>query len=178
MAYLENDLIRLRAIEPEDLDVLYKWENDSELWRCGSTVAPYSRYALKEYILESRHDIFQSKQLRLMIVWKENNASIGTIDLYDFDPMNLRAGVGILIDSEYRQKGIGGHVLNMISDYAFNFLLVKQIYAHVPKRNLASLKLFTRSGYSHTARLHAWIKTNDGFDDVFVMQLINPKLKI
>lgn len=178
MKLLENEIIKLRALEPEDLDALYNWENDSELWDCGSTMAPYSKFALRDYLCDSRQDIFQTRQLRLMIVFKENNASVGTIDLYDFDPMNLRAGIGILLDKNYRRKGLGIQVLDLIKEYAFDFLLLKQLYAHVPKDNLGSLKLFTRCGYEHTGRLHAWIKNRDSFNDVFVMQLINPKLKI
>ena len=177
MAYLENDQIKLRALEPEDLDVLYKWENDADLWNCGATIAPYSKFAIKEYIAESRLDIFQSKQLRLMIIWKGNNKPVGTIDLYDFDPMNLRAGVGILIDADYRGKGVGKQALHLIKDYAFDFLLLKQLFAHVPKQNEISLKLFSQSGYSNTAYLKEWIKTNTEFEDVYVMQLINAKLK-
>ena len=178
MALLENDLIKLRALEPEDLDILYKWENDSRLWSFGSTLAPYSRFALREYISESRQDIFQVRQLRLMIVLKESDASIGTIDLYEFDPMNLRAGIGILLDENHRQKGIGSQVLNLIKDYAFKFLLLKQLYAYVPKRNLASQKLFTRCGYVQTGILQEWVKTQDSFEDVYFMQLINSQLKI
>ena len=44
MKWLENDTIRLRALEPEDLDLLYAWENDTSLWEFGSTLVPYSRY--------------------------------------------------------------------------------------------------------------------------------------
>ena len=175
MPYLENKQIKLRAIEPEDLDVLYRWENDADLWKFGATITPYSKFALKEYIAESRFDIFQSKQLRLMIVWKENNESVGTIDLYDFDPMNQRAGVGILIDSAYRGTGIGKQTLKLIQDYAFEVLLVKQLFAHIPKQNKISLKLFSNSGYTNTACLKNWIKTNGGFEDIYVMQLINEK---
>lgn len=178
MALLENETIKLRALEPEDLDALYRWENDSKLWSFGSTLAPYSRFALREYISESRQDIFQVRQLRLMIILKESDTPIGTIDLYDFDPMNLRAGVGILLDENYRQKGLGGLVLDLISDYAFKFLLLKQLYAYVPERNLPSYKLFVHSGYVKTGNLKEWVKTEKCFEDVFFMQLINPDLKI
>ena len=178
MTYLENDEIKLRALEPEDLDVLYKWENDADLWHCGVTIAPYSKFAIKEYIAESRLDIFQSKQLRLMIVKKDNGESAGTVDLYDFDPMNMRAGVGILIDEAYRGKGVGKQALHLINDYAFDFLMLKQLFAYVPKPNEISLKLFSQSGYSNTACLKKWIKTGKGFEDVFLMQLINTKLNI
>jgi len=175
MAYLENDQIKLRALEPEDLDALYQWENDADLWNCGTTIAPYSKFAIREYIADSRTDIFQSKQLRLMIVWKENNKAVGTIDLYDFDPMNLRAGIGILIDASYRGKGIGKQALHLIKHYAFDFLFLNQLFAHVPMQNEISLKLFSQSGYSNTACLKEWLKTNAGFEDVCVMQLIKNK---
>lgn len=178
MTYLENESIRLRALEPEDLDVLYRWENDSRLWKFGSTIAPYSKFALREYISESRHDIFQSRQLRLMVVLKENNTAIGTIDLYDFDPMNSRAGVGILIDVGHRRKGIGKQVLDLIKNYAFDFLMVKQLYAYVPKKNKPSISLFTNCDYVDVGCLQKWVKTSDGFEDVFMMQLVNPNESI
>lgn len=178
MAYLENNQIKLRALEPEDLDAFYKWENDADLWRFGTTISPYSKFALKQYIADSRLDIFQSKQLRLMIVWKENNEPAGTIDLYDFDPMNLRAGIGILIDAAYRRKGVGKQALELMKNYAFDFLLIKQLYAYIPQQNKISLKLFSKSGYSNSACLKEWLKTSEGFDDIYVMQLINEKLKI
>lgn len=175
MALLENNSLKLRALEPEDLDALYRWENESDLWTYGTTLAPYSKFALREYISEARRDIFQSRQLRLMVVLKETDKAIGTIDLYDFDPMNLRAGVGILLDVDHRGKGFGATVLELIQEYAFDFLLLKQLYAHVPKNNTASLKLFTNCGYTQTGCLNQWIKCKDYFEDVNVLQLINKK---
>ncbi len=178
MMFLENDTIRLRALEPEDLDVLYRWENDSRLWACGSTLAPYSKFALREYIAESRQDIFQTRQLRLMIVLKKENKTVGTIDLYDFDPMNLRAGVGILLDEQYRGQGLGTQALSLIQEYAFKFLTLKQLYAYIPKTNINSRKLFDKGGYVQTGILYAWTKLQHSFEDVFVMQLINEKVTI
>ena len=171
--YLENNKIILRALEPEDLDALYKWENDSSLWNYGSTLTPYSKFALRNYLSEStQQDIFNSRQLRLMIVEKASGKSIGTVDLYEFDPMNLRAGIGILIDSDYRNKGFGNNALQLMKEYAFRFLLLKQLYAHVPKTNESSYRLFKKAGYKESGLLQSWIKTGDGFVDVYFMQLV------
>ncbi len=172
MIYLENDIVKLRALEPEDLDILYRWENDSSLWRYGSTLAPYSRFTLREYLSDARLDIFQSRQLRLMVILKSENKCAGTIDLYDFDPMNGRAGIGILIDDNYRQRGIGAEALNLMKEYAFGFLMMKQIFAFVPEVNIPSVKLFQRCGYEISGQLRSWIKNEDQFEDVFLMQLI------
>jgi diamine N-acetyltransferase len=176
MKLLENNDIHLRALEPEDLDILYKWENDSKLWHHSSTLAPYSKFALRDYLLNSAQDIFQSRQLRLMIIEKKTGNSIGTIDLYDFEPMYLRAGIGILLDENYRNKGFGFQALQLMEEYAFHFLLLKQLYAYVPKSNEVSYKLFRKSGYKENGTLEAWIKTTQGFADVYFMQRINAEV--
>lgn len=173
MALLENDMIRLRALEPEDLELLYHWENDSSLWSVGATVSPFSRYVLKEYILESHRDIYDLRQLRLMIDLQTENRTIGMIDLFDFDPHHHRAGTGILIDSVYQKRGYAFMALNMLVDYAFSFLKLHQLYAHIPIDNEASKALYTRCGFKVAGRLSEWISTPDGYSDVIVMQLIS-----
>ncbi|MDR0348060.1 MAG: GNAT family N-acetyltransferase [Tannerella sp.] len=172
MKLLEGNTIRLRALEPEDLDCLYKWENDTSLWRYGSSLAPYSRFSLRDYIVDSRLDIFQSRQLRMMIVLKENEQPVGTVDLYDIDPLNGRAGIGILVDNPYRKQGVGMEALGIMQEYAIKFLMMKQIYAYVPERNEASVKLFANSNYEKTGKLKSWIKNGNCYEDVFFMQLL------
>jgi diamine N-acetyltransferase len=173
MAFLESENLLLRALEPEDLDVLYQWENDSELWKYGTTLTPYSKFALRDYLTNSLQDIFHSRQLRLMIVDKKAGNAIGTIDLYDYEPINLRAGIGILLDAAYRNKGLGKEALHLIEEYAFRFLQLKQLYAYVPQSNISSIKLFGKCGYVQSGILKSWLKTRDGFEDVQLMQLIN-----
>jgi diamine N-acetyltransferase len=172
MKLLENDNICLRALEPEDLDILYQWENDSKLWCHGSTLTPYSKFVLRDYLLHSSQDIFQTRQLRLMIIEKKTENSIGTLDLYDFEPTHLRAGIGILLDENYRNQGFGYQTLQLMEAYAFRSLLLKQLYAYVLKSNLVSYKLFKKSGYKETGLLKSWIKTAHGFTDAYFMQRI------
>ncbi|GHT67476.1 N-acetyltransferase [Bacteroidia bacterium] len=172
MAYLENENLLLRALEPEDLDDLYRWENDSELWKYGSTLAPYSKFALRDYLISSMNDLVQCKQLRLVAVDKKTGKSMGTIDLYDYDPINLRAGIGILLDTAYRHKGFGKHILELIQEYAFRVLHLNQLFAYIPESNISSFKLFTACGYEQCGLLKAWKKTAGGFEDVYVVQII------
>ena len=173
MGFVEGNRLSLRALEPEDLDVLYKWENDSRLWQNGSTLTPYSKFALRDYLENSLQDIFRSRQLRLMVEEKESKKAIGTIDLYDYDPIDQRAGVGILLDEDYRNQGLGSEVLMLIREYAFRFLMLNQLYAYVPASNIPSEKLFDKCGYIRVGLLKSWIKTADGFGDVYLMQLLN-----
>jgi len=115
MHILENKRILLRALEPEDLDVLYKWENDSSIWHLSSTITPFSKYTLKKYIEQAHQDIFEAKQLRLIIQQKQDSSIIGAVDLFDYDPVHHRAGVGILIGNPYVQvaeDAVPGHFID------------------------------------------------------------------
>ena len=173
MPLLANHTIRLRAPEPEDLDKLYKWENDASLWESGGTLSPYSRYELKQYIAEAGKDIYERKQLRLIIELKETHIAIGTIDLYDFDPHHHRAGVGILVDTAYQKQGFAKSALNLLADYAFSFLKIHQLYAHIPETNLPSLHLFKQCGFETTGLLKDWLLTTNGYRDVSIVTRIN-----
>jgi Acetyltransferases, including N-acetylases of ribosomal proteins len=173
MGFLVSDNLSLRALEPEDLDVLYKWENDSSLWQNGSTLTPYSKFALRDYLENSLQDIFQTRQLRLIVEEKKTGNAIGTIDMYDYDPLDQRAGVGILLDEAYRNQGYGTETLQLIENYAFRFLMLKQLYAYAPLSNVPSVKLFEKCRYERSGTLRSWIKTPSGFGDVYFMQLIN-----
>jgi diamine N-acetyltransferase len=172
MAYLENENLFLRALEPEDLDDLYRWENNSEIWKYGSTIAPYSKFTLRDYLISSMNDLVQCKQLRLIAVDKKTGNSMGTIDIYDYDPINLRAGIGILLDVVYRNKGLGKEILELMQEYAFCVLHLNQLFAYIPTSNIPSFKLFTTCGYEQCGLLKAWRKSIDGFEDVYVVQLI------
>ncbi|GHT51896.1 N-acetyltransferase [Bacteroidia bacterium] len=164
--------IQLRALEPEDLDTLYRWENDTELWRYGSTLTPLSKFTLRKYLAKQHQSIFQTAQLRLMIVEQQSNTPAGMIDLYDFDPLNGRAGIGILLDAPFRRKGYGNQALTLMAKQAFETLHLQQIYAFVPLTNQPSLQLFQKSGYEQSGVLKNWLKTPQGYVDVAVMQLI------
>ena len=89
MKILEGNFVQLRAPEPEDLECLYQWENDTEIWRVSNTIAPFSRFVLKQYIESAHLDIYETRQVRFMIGLNNNidpAKTIGTIDLFDFDP--------------------------------------------------------------------------------------------
>lgn len=170
--FLYNDKLILRAPEPEDLELLYEWENDTDVWKYSSAISPYSKFLLRQYIEESTTDIFQSKQLRFMIELRSTKEAIGSIDLYDFDAINSRCGVGIYIESSFRSKGYARQALKLLEDYAFHFLNMNQLYAVIPVSNDASMKLFLNTGYNERSILKEWIFTNGTYEDAIFAQKI------
>ncbi len=173
---LENTKIRLRAIEPEDLERLYQWENNPAFWYGGDTRTPYSRFILKKFIQGAGTDIYESRQTRFMIESKENGETVGIIDLFDFDVFNSRIGTGIMIDTPFQQKGYASQALKLIIQYVFDHLQINQLYAHVSETNTISRKLFEGQGFQHNGTLKNWLRQSDRYIDILVYQLFKPSL--
>jgi diamine N-acetyltransferase len=162
--------ISLRAIEPEDIELLYQWENNMEIWNVSNTRTPFSKYILAEYIIESVKDIYETKQLRL-IIQNEKLEPVGAADLFDFDPYHMRAGIGILIHkTENRNHGYATDALNAIFSYALEMLGLKQLYANISATNEVSIHLFEKTGFEKTGTKKNWLKTLNGWEDEIMLQ--------
>lgn len=171
---LEGNGVRLRAVEPEDLDLLYSWENEGANWKHSNTIVPFSRYILKKYIAASHKSIYETFQLRLMIDTVPEDCTIGTIDLFDFDHFHMRAGVGILIASpDNRRKGYASAALETTIRYAFMTLGLHQLWCNIAEENEDSMKLFLRHGFIVCATKEHWLRTENGFIREYTLQLIN-----
>ena len=175
MDVLESERIKLRALETSDIDLLFEWENDPDLWLISNTLSPFSRFILKKYIQNSHLDIYQTKQLRLMIDLKQQDKTetIGTIDLFDFDPYHFRTGIGILIkEVKHRNKGYASEALKLIMDYCFDFLQLHQLYCNVPSDNTTSLNLFRKHGFTVVGEKKEWLRNGDKWIDEYLLQRI------
>ena len=159
MINLKNDTILLRAPEPEDLDFLYEWENDQRLWEAGNTQTPLSRFVLREYLKQAQNDIYQTRQLRLMITLLENpKEPIGAIDLFEFDPYHLRAGIGIILKGDFQGKGLAKQALQLTEEYSLFHLGLHLLFANVTEKNTQSRRLFESAGYVACADKKHWTR--------------------
>jgi len=166
--------IRLRAMEPEDLELLYGWENNTSYWLISNTFTPFSKFTLKRYLENSHKNIYELGQLRLMIDHAQDKITIGTIDIFDFDPFHKRAGVGILIaNEEYRRKGYASMSISCLIDYCFKTLQLHQLYCNILENNCESMELFRKLGFVQCGIKKDWLKTADGYLDEYMFQLIN-----
>ncbi|HET6225910.1 MAG TPA: GNAT family protein [Bacteroidia bacterium] len=177
---LKGNQLLLRAIEPADIDLLYAWENDTRFWKVSNTLAPFSKQVLQQYIESAHLDIYTAKQLRLFIdeiplpsSGLKEIKSVGCIDLFDFDPTHLRAGIGILIASEEnRRKGHASEALDLLISYCFDHLHLHQVYCNISVNNEASILLFRKHGFEITGVKKHWIREGNTFEDELLLQLI------
>lgn len=172
--FLKGNFITLRALEPSDGDLLYKWENNMALWSVSYTQVPFSKFMLEEFVNTAHQDIYTNKQLRLMINLNDSGETIGIIDLFEFEPQHARCGVGIYIHETFRGKGHATDCIEAIKKYCFNTLLLKQVYVHINSSNAGSIMLFEKAGFEKSGLKKSWHKTGlNSFEDVWFLQCIN-----
>ena len=172
--FFVGQMVRLRALEPEDLDFLYQMENDPSLWSISNFTVPYSKVLLQAYIDNSIGDLFADRQLRLVICELSSNRPIGVIDITDFEPMHARAEIGISLLREERGKGYASEALNLLCDYVFTFLHFKQLNAHILANNSDSLNLLHRAGFVDCGLLKDWWRVRGEYCDMVLLQKIRP----
>ena len=169
---LEGELTRLRALEAEDVDLLYVWENDPAVWGVSGTLAPFSRHTLRRFLDEQRFDLYAARQLRLVVETLDGRA-VGLVDLFEFEPVYLRAGIGILIHGAGdRGRGFASDALDVLCRYARQVLGLHQLWCSVAPDNAASLTLFRRAGFVECGRKREWRRTPDGWADELLLQKI------
>lgn len=202
---LQGRIVSLRAVEPRDVDLLYGWENDVEIWAVSGTTEPFSRAQMERFVERQMEgaDLLRTGQLRLMIdvrqadglsradgaAENENGSmsgnvsggvsggggfrTVGAVDLFEYDPLNGRAGLGILIyGEENRRRGYASDTLEILCRYAREQLRLHQLWCTVGAGNAASLALFRQAGFVETGVRRDWLWSPEGFRDEILLQKI------
>ncbi len=162
-------MLRLRPLEPEDLQLLYTIENDPSLWDAEDSDAPYSKYALRSYIA-SMQSVHECGQLRLVAEEAETGEAVGLADIMGYSVRDARAEVGIAVLAVFRGRGYGQDALSLLEKIASERLRVHMLFARVGEGNEASRRLFLAAGYRHAATLPQWHYTRGGYEDVLLFQ--------
>lgn len=167
--------LQLRAVEPGDVDLLYGWENDPEIWHVSNTLTPYSRFQIEQFVMNAQQDLYATGQLRLIIEVREHDLKgepAGAIDLFDIDAVNRRAGIGILVNNAYRNRGIATEAVEAMIGYARETLHLHQLYCNISDDNLQSIRLFEKLGFVRCGIRREWLIASSGWKDEFMYQLI------
>lgn len=164
--------VYLRALEPDDLDFLFALENDPDIWGVSDTLAPVSRHALSQYLAHATADLYVVRQLRLVVTTEISRLPVGVVDLFDYDPLHQRAGVGITILAAERRHGYARQALELLKNHARQALRLHQLYATVGADNAASISLFRVAGFRRVGTRQAWLRTPAGWEDAVEWQCL------
>lgn len=169
---ITGSIVALRALEPSDVDRLYLWENDPEVWQFGDRRAPLSRHQLWEYATTYDADPIRAGQIRFMITLSATGEVVGAIDLFDIEATSGRGQVGILVGKDYRGRGYGASALGMLCSYAATQLGLHQLWSITSAMNAAARATFERCGFKISGRLRSWQKTGARYEDAYIYQLL------
>lgn len=173
MQTLKGEKVYLRALEPEDLDFVHQVENTEEFWEVSANQTPYSRFMIKQYLENAHRDIYDIKQFRLVICTLRHKV-VGLIDIFDFEPKDRRAALGILIaNPAQRRKGYASEALKLLCDYCFTHLDLHQVYANITLDNKNSAQLFENLGFKKVGVKKDWTFSQGQFKDEVLYQLLN-----
>lgn len=171
--FIKGKKIYLRAIEPSDIHYLYKWENNTDIWMVSNTQSPWSKFVLEQYLVTAHEDIYTTRQLRLVVCTIEGDP-VGCIDIFDFDPFHLRAGIGVMIEKGAEGNGFASEAVQLLCQYAFKHLHLKQIFCNVGSKNKKSLHLFQKCKFQICGVKKKWIKSAiNRFEDEVMLQLFS-----
>ena len=170
---LEDNNIKLRAIEPEDIDFIMNMENDACNWKVSRSHNPFSRFDIEQYVMSIDKDIYSAKQLRLIIERKDNDRMVGIVDIFDFNAHDRRAGIGIILKESARGIGIAGATLDILIDYVFSHLGLHQLFCNIGSDNDSSIRLFESRKFNRTGVKKDWKFINNSYEDELLYQLIN-----
>ena len=159
----------LRALEKSDLEILIQLENDNKYWKYSNRTEPFSKTLLLNFIQNQSRDIFEVKQKRFVIC-KDYSILLGIVDLFDFEPLHLRSGVGIIIREEHRGKGYGKKGIELLDNYAKNHLNMHSLYANIAFENKVSLKVFKACGYRQIGLKKEWNFYRGRYHDEYLYQ--------
>lgn len=161
--------IYFRNITSDDIDLIMAWENNPNNWKVSSIIKPYSREQIEEFA-NLNQDIFEHEQMRMIICLNSTNEVIGNIDLFEFEAIHQRVGVGIMIDEIHRKKGYANQSIQLIEEYSKLILGCKNLFCNILTDNPDSIKLFENNDYCRIGIKKNWHKYDGKWYDEYFYQ--------
>lgn len=166
---LKGTKVFLRTLEPSDSELLLSWENDSSNWKVSNTLVPFSKELILQYV-QSAQDIFAVKQIRFIVCKNGGEDAVGAVDLFDFEPLHHRAGIGILIRPEEQSKGYASEALQLIEKYASDHIGIRNLYCNILEDNVQSIALFEKQDFVKIGHKTNWFNHQGSWLDELMYQ--------
>ena len=158
--------IKIREIDISDIDFILDIENNEEIWKVSHTKSPYTRNEIELFITKNIIEGLTSEQKRWIITHK--NQACGCIDLFDYNELNQRAGIGIVIHKDFQSKGIATKALKKFIKQCTKKLKLNQLYCSIIPDNEISIELFTKLGFEKTGIRKNWtLYEGNWYDEIF-----------
>ena len=175
---LNGSLAFLRTPDMSDVQFMLDIENDERYWHLSGNTSPFSTEDIERFVTESASNLETDHQLRLVIIDIATKNRAGLLDVFEYNPLHKRAGIGIFLHEEFRGKGLAADALRVLIQYLFKIVQLHQIWCNVLVENNSSMQLFLKAGFEQTCIKREWIFHDNQFHDEATLQFINPNHRV
>lgn len=168
---IHGKLVLLRALEPEDNEMLLSLLNDPNTeYMVDGASFPQSLSRQQAWLAAQTGD---TGTLRCAVVPFGEKKAVGTVILSDIDYRNGNGKLHIKLLPEGRGKGYGSDAILAVCSYAFKELRLHSVYAHVVEPNELAHKLFRGCGFRKDGILRDRVFKRGDFLNCAVYSLVN-----
>lgn len=165
--YWETERIRLRGVEPEDWEVHYHWDMDSDMVRdLGELYFPSSKTHAKRWAEETSKTRSDGDNLHMEIELLETSDVIGVISSHHTDRRNGTFVYGIAIRPEFQRKGYASEAILLLMKYFFEELRYQKCTINIHSWNESSAALHEKLGFVKEGQHRRMIYTRGQFFDM------------
>ena len=169
---LTGELVNLRELSMDDASTiinLMSYEIAKYLYE-----VPYL-YKIDDalnFINSSYKNFILQNGITFGIEYKVTSYSIqllaGTIDIKDIDYVNKKANIGYWIGKQYQGKGIATECVNLVVNYAFDELKLKEISAYIFPDNNSSIRVLEKNGFEKTKEVNEYHPISNSYKNSLV----------
>lgn len=170
-----GDLVRLRALEMSDLDIIMQHWNAFEIRKYLGTPLPMSKNAEREWLESAtKHSPWKDGKIVLAIEDKKTGEFLGTISLFDISPQMRRAEFGIAIHQpSNHNKGYGTDATGVTLWIGFHVLGLNSIYLYALDRNKRAIRAYEKAGFKHVGVFRNAIYVEGQFQGLVAMDILS-----
>jgi RimJ/RimL family protein N-acetyltransferase len=149
---LRGEVVYLRALEPEDAELIQRWYGHADTARLmGEWPRSLARRRAdaEAAATEAGRDWFA-----FVICLLDDDRPVGRIDVFEIDRYNGSAGFGLAIgEHDERGRGLGTDAVNVILDFCFGQLRLERVWLVTDSVNLRAQRVYEKAGLVHEGRL-------------------------
>lgn len=178
MIYNQNQTLRFRAAEREDIPMWVGWLNDPEVRQGIAQILPFSIPIETEWFEKM---IKEPREQQVMVIEIQENdrwISIGNCGFMNFDWRNRSAEFGIMIGAKaYWNQGHGSETVRLLVKFGFETLNLHRIWLRVFANNPRAIRAYEKAGFVHEGYLRQAEFIQGEYVDVLMMSVLRPEWK-
>ena len=173
----QGQKIRLRASEPEDWEIHYEWNQDTDMPRNLYYIwFPESQAALKKGFAEGALKRPENDRFDMVIETLAGGFA-GFIGAHTLEPRNGTFKYGLAVVPDQQRKGYASEAVNILLRHYFDELRYQKVTVHVFSFNEASIKLHERLGFQLEGRLRRMIYSGGQFHDELIYGMTDDEFR-